>query len=98
MKTKINKYLFTFLIQDQDGFVTFEEMRAWIQFTQQRYIREDVERQWAQHMEDPSLADHENTNLDWEQYRKIIYGFLDDEHPEEGEDAKAFMEEQQSYK
>lgn len=24
-------------------------MRAWIQFTQHRYVTEDVERQWQQH-------------------------------------------------
>ena len=35
--------------KDEDGYVTFDEMRAWIQYTQRRYVAEDVERQWEQH-------------------------------------------------
>ena len=34
---------------NEDGFVTLAEMRDWIRFTQQRYILEDVDRQWSQH-------------------------------------------------
>merc|ERR1711981_1484707 len=34
---------------NEDGFVTLDEMRDWIRFTQQRYISEDVDRQWTQH-------------------------------------------------
>lgn len=66
-------------------------MRAWIQFTQQRYINEDVERQWGQY----NLGD--NDKLSWETYRQMVYGFLDDEKPEEGQE-EAFKEEQLSYK
>ena len=44
--------------KDGDGFVTFEEMRDWIHFTQQRYISDDVERQWAQHTKDQRRQTH----------------------------------------
>ena len=46
-----------FLFQDGDGFVTFEEMRDWIKFTQKRYVSEDVERQWQSHLDsDPQVS------------------------------------------
>lgn len=76
---------------DGDGYVSFEEMRNWIQFTQQRYINEDVDRQWQQH----NLGD--NDKLSWETYRTMVYGFLDDETAPEGEE-ESFKEEQESYK
>eukprot|EP00095_Tigriopus_kingsejongensis_P010610 maker-scaffold795_size96016-snap-gene-0.17 protein:Tk10610 transcript:maker-scaffold795_size96016-snap-gene-0.17-mRNA-1 annotation:"calumenin precursor" len=77
--------------KDGDGHVTYEEMRNWIQYTQQRYVSDDVERQWKQHNE----ADVEA--IPWESYRSLVYGFLDDEKPEEGQEAE-FEDEHQSYK
>ncbi|XP_059079403.1 calumenin-B-like [Tigriopus californicus] len=77
--------------QDGDGFVTYEEMRNWIQFTQQRYISDDVERQWKQHNEADADA------IPWETYRHLVYGFLDDEKPEEGQEAE-LEDEHQTYK
>merc|ERR1712223_151760 len=35
-----------------DTFVTLDEMSHWINFTQQRYISEDVDRQWDQYIVD----------------------------------------------
>jgi hypothetical protein len=49
-------------------------MRNWIKFTQQRYIDEDVERQWRQH-----VTEGEKDSLSWKEYRDVVYGFLDDE-------------------
>ena len=62
---------------DGDGLVTLDEMRKWIKFTQDRYISEDVERQWSQHNVDNS------DTIGWEEYRHLVYGFLDD--PDESE-------------
>ena len=32
-----------------DGYVSVEELRDWIKFTQNRYVSEDVEKQWSIH-------------------------------------------------
>ena len=66
---------------DGDGFVTLAEMRNWIKFTQDRYMSEDVEKQWAQH-------NHEGKEeLGWEEYRQLVYGFMDEEGADEEESA-----------
>ncbi|KDR16997.1 calumenin [Zootermopsis nevadensis] len=65
--------------KDADGFVTREELKDWIQYTQKRYITDDVERQWKTH-------NPENKgNLSWEEYKKMVYGFMDDMDPSEFE-------------
>jgi len=69
---------------DGDGFVTLQEMRNWIRFTQDRYMSEDVEKQWAQHNLDGK------DELGWDDYRKLVYGFLDED--------EADAEEAGSYK
>lgn len=57
---------------DKDNFINMSELKAWIQYTQRRYIDDDVNRQWK----------HHNVNgtdqLHWETYRKNVYGFMDD--------------------
>ncbi len=58
---------------NEDGYVTLDEMRDWIRFTQQRYISEDVDRQWTQH----NVENKED--LGWEEYRQLVYGFLDED-------------------
>jgi len=66
---------------DGDGFVTLAEMRNWIKFTQDRYMSEDVEKQWAQH-------NHEGKGeLGWEEYRQLVYGFMDEEGADQEESA-----------
>lgn len=57
---------------DKDGFITEEELEKWIVFTQQRYIREDAEKQFSTHDKDKDGKIH------WDEYRKETYGFLDD--------------------
>jgi len=73
---------------DGDGFVTLDEMRNWIRFTQDRYMSEDVEKQWAQHNYEGS------DEIGWESYRKLVYGFIDGDNEEEA----IPEEETQSYK
>jgi len=65
---------------NEDGYVTLDEMRDWIRFTQQRYISEDVDRQWNQHN-----VDNKET-MSWEEYRTLVYGFLDEDLSDGHED------------
>ena len=58
---------------NEDGMVSLDEMRDWIRFTQQRYVSEDVDRQWTQHN-----SDNKET-ITWEEYRQLVYGFLDED-------------------
>ncbi|ALC42947.1 scf [Drosophila busckii] len=57
--------------EDKDGFITLAELKNWIQYTQRRYIEEDVGRLWRQHNPD------NNKTISWDAYRKNIYGFMD---------------------
>lgn len=63
--------------RDMDGKITKEELKSWIQYTQRRYITEDVERQWKTH--NPSGKDF----ITWDEYKKMVYGFMDDLEPNE---------------
>lgn len=56
--------------KDNDGFVTQEELKDWIKFTQRRYIMNDVHSQW----DNTKLPN--DGKLTWTQYRKDIYGFM----------------------
>jgi Ca2+-binding EF-hand superfamily protein len=62
--------------KDTNGFVTQEELKDWIKYTQRRYIRDDVDRQWKSHNPE------DNDKIAWEEYRKMIYGFLDEKDAE----------------
>lgn len=70
--------------EDKDGFVTISELKRWIEYTQRRYIDEDVDRQWKQH------NPNDNDTITWESYRRDVYGFMDaltqdeKEHEENG--------------
>lgn len=48
------------------------ELKAWIQYTQRRYIDDDVNRQWKTHNPNNTEKVH------WDTYRKNVYGFLDE--------------------
>ncbi|XP_066999758.2 calumenin-B isoform X2 [Anabrus simplex] len=58
--------------KNADGFVSQEELKNWIQYTQRRYIVDDVERQWKAH--NPENKE----KISWEEYKKMVYGFMDD--------------------
>lgn len=70
--------------EDKDGLITISELKKWIEYTQRRYIDEDVDRQWRQHNPDG------NNTISWESYRHDVYGFMDSltkdekEHEENG--------------
>lgn len=59
--------------KNKDGYVTQEELKDWIKFTQNRYIMNDVYSQWNNHK---AQADGK---LSWSVYRKDTYGFMTDE-------------------
>jgi len=59
--------------KNNDGKVSVEELQKWIKFTQDRYIGEDVERQWESHKPDSK------DTVNWGEYRHNVYGFLDEE-------------------
>lgn len=50
--------------------MTHAELKEWIQYTQKRYILDDVDRQWATH--NPSQKDQ----LTWQDYMNVTYGFM----------------------
>ncbi|VEN48850.1 unnamed protein product [Callosobruchus maculatus] len=62
---------------NKDGFITREELKDWIRYTQKRYITEDVDRQWKQYNPE------EKPTISWDHYRQLVYGFLDNMDPTE---------------
>uniref|UniRef100_A0A646QGB2 Reticulocalbin-3 n=1 Tax=Hemiscolopendra marginata TaxID=943146 RepID=A0A646QGB2_9MYRI len=58
--------------KDKDNQVTLEELKEWIQYTQKRYIMENVDRQWSSHTSD------KDGKISWDDYKKTTYGFMDD--------------------
>ncbi|KAJ3657637.1 hypothetical protein Zmor_009424 [Zophobas morio] len=74
---------------NNDGYVSREELKDWIRYTQKRYINEDVERQWKQHN-----PENQET-ISWDRYQKLVYGFLDSMDPAEAEkDSEGFSYKQ----
>lgn len=74
--------------KDNDSFVTQEELKDWIKYTHQRYIRDDVERQWTSH--NPESEE----KLAWSKYKSMVYGFMENN---EGEDTDNPEDENFSY-
>lgn len=68
--------IFDKIDKDKDGFVSQEELKDWIKYTQQRYIRDDIERQWKSHNPE------EKEKLPWKEYRSLVYGFMDENDKE----------------
>lgn len=69
--------------KDNDGYVTQEELKDWIMYTQRRYIRDDVERQWKSH--NPMGKE----KLSWTEYKDIVYGDMEEHEAERRENDKA---------
>lgn len=84
-KERLGK-LFHKVDEDGDGLVTEEEMKAWILHTQNRYLMKDVETQMQQ------VDLDKNGYIDWDEYLKATYGFMEDEADKESEDMKRFKE------
>lgn len=73
--------------KDKDGFVTQEELKNWILYTQKKYILDDVERQWKSH--NPDKRDV----LNWEDYKKITYSFVEESGSDDDDsDIKTYRE------
>nr|UTK45815.1 calumenin-like protein [Crepidula fornicata] len=58
--------------KDGDGFVSEEELQQWIQYVQKRYIINDTDRMWKDHIPD------EDNHLSWVAYQKRTFGYEDD--------------------
>ncbi|XP_077452728.1 calumenin-B [Stigmatopora argus] len=59
--------------KDQDGFVTTEEMKDWIRYTQKKWMFEDANRQWK------TYDINNDGKLEWEEYKNSTYGYMLDE-------------------
>lgn len=66
--------------KNEDGHITVEELSEWIKYTQNRYIGDDVERQWESHKQKGKET------INWDEYRQNVYGFLDEEEEAEPEE------------
>ena len=53
---------------NSDGYVSVEELRNWIKFTQNRYVSEDVEKQWSIHKPESKET------INWVKQRKGLWG------------------------
>jgi len=73
---------------DQDGQISESELQDWIIFTQQRYVREDSDKNFAQHDTD------KNGIITWKEYKDMTYGFLDDHNMEDDEQDGGFSYKQ----
>ncbi|XP_054153759.1 calumenin-like [Oppia nitens] len=60
--------------KNSDGLVTTDELKEWIHYTQNKYIIDDVDRQWKSHTGD----DDSMTQLLWIDYKNRTFGFLED--------------------
>ncbi|XP_014282379.1 calumenin isoform X1 [Halyomorpha halys] len=62
---------------DKDGFITHIELKDWIRYTQQKYMRDNVDRTWKMH--NPENKE----NITWKDYSEQVYGFMKDMDPKE---------------
>ncbi|KOC63572.1 Calumenin-B [Habropoda laboriosa] len=68
--------------KDKNGYVTGEELKDWILYTQQRYIRDNVEREWKSHNPE------EKEKLPWTEYLAMVYGDMNEHEAENHEKSK----------
>ncbi|XP_074554454.1 calumenin-A [Halichoeres trimaculatus] len=58
---------------NSDGFVSEDELKAWIKTVQRKHIYESVERQWK------DFDENNDGLISWDEYKNITYGtYLDD--------------------
>uniref|UniRef100_A0A224XN57 Reticulocalbin-3 n=1 Tax=Panstrongylus lignarius TaxID=156445 RepID=A0A224XN57_9HEMI len=62
---------------DSDGYVSHPELKDWIRYTQQKYVRDNVERTWK------SFNPNNKERIGWEEYSDQVYGFMKDMSPSE---------------
>ncbi|XP_043792315.1 calumenin [Apis laboriosa] len=68
--------------KDNDGYVTGEELKDWILYSQRRYIRNNIEHQWKSHNPE------EKEKLPWTEYLAMVYGDMDEQEAENHEKPK----------
>ncbi|CAL7935150.1 unnamed protein product [Xylocopa violacea] len=68
--------------KDKDGYVTREELKDWILYTQKRYIRDNIEQQWKSH--NPEGKE----KLPWTEFLAMVYGDMDEHEAENDEKSK----------
>ncbi|XP_006618186.1 calumenin [Apis dorsata] len=68
--------------KDNDGYVTGEELKDWILYSQRRYIRNNIEHQWKSHNPE------EKEKLPWTEYLAMVYGDMDEQEAENHEKSK----------
>jgi len=61
--------------KDENGLVNLEELQKWIQFVQEREVREDTDRQWEEKRKDGRDLVH----VSWESYKEDVYGLVDED-------------------
>jgi Ca2+-binding EF-hand superfamily protein len=66
--------------KNKDGYVTEEELKNWVDYTQNKYIWDDTDRQWKDHDKD------EDGQMSWSEYMKTTYGFETEKELEERTD------------
>jgi Ca2+-binding EF-hand superfamily protein len=90
-KEKLGK-LFHKVDADGDGQVTEDELKKWIQHTQNRYIREDSDKQMKQNDQD------KDGHVTWDEYKKATYGFLDENEGEKEHYAEMLGRDEKRFK
>ncbi|XP_066952178.1 calumenin-A isoform X2 [Macrobrachium rosenbergii] len=70
---------------DDDNLISEKELQNWIEFTQKRYITDDVRRQWN------SNNPENKEKLDWHDYKSMVYGFMEHMDPTELDDEEEGM-------
>lgn len=71
---------------DNDGYVTQKELEEWIRYTQKRYIRDDVDKQWKVYNA------QESSRISWEEYRNTTYGTADGSDDDSDEEGATFQD------
>lgn len=73
--------------KDQNNQLSEEELSSWIQYVQNRYIRQDTERQWSNYQG----TDTNGMTLSWDVYKDRTYGHvLNDEEGENKDDGHGY--------
>lgn len=65
-----SRLIFEKIDTDKDGIVNEEELEKWITTSQERYVREDTEREFAK------FDENKDGQVKWDEYYKITFGFL----------------------
>lgn len=65
--------------KDKDGFVSEQELKEWIKYTQKKYVSDDIDRQWL------AINPEKKETIEWDSYKKLTYSFMDEENYDDDE-------------